>query len=337
MTENKKEANCSNQPIAAALIDSAQPTSWPTSWLRQTSPNTQARKSFSMTSRLSWINRVLLTEICQEIWQEARAVDVLGRSAQLAYYFFFALFPFLICIIASLSVLGTADRGRALLFQLFARFLPTPAFQLISTTFNEILKAGGPLKMSFGILVSLGSASMGMTAVMDTLNSAYKVKETRSLVKQYAVALGLTVGITLILVLSILAVLVGERLATEIVAGRIVLTLWKFVRWPIAFSVLLLIFAVTYYYAPNVQNRKWHCITPGSVAGMALLLFISNGLRLYFRYAGTYTVTFGSLGAVIALLLSFYLGGIAVLFGGILNAVRDGIASRQRAARRDTG
>ena len=290
-----------------------------------------------MTSRLFWINSVSLTEICEEIWEEVRAADVLGRSAQLAYYFFFALFPFLICIIASLSVLGSADRGRALLFKLFARFLPVPAFQLISATFNEILRAGGPLKMSFGILVSLWSASMGMTAVMDTLNSAYKVKETRSLVKQYAVAFGLTVGMTLILVLSILAILNGERLATEIVHGRIVVIVWKIMQWPIAFSVLLLVFAVTYHYAPNLQDRRWRCITPGSVAGIALLLFISIGLRLYFRYAGTYTLTFGSLGAVIVLLLSFYLSGIAVLSGGILNAVLDRMASRQRAVRRDAG
>jgi membrane protein len=290
-----------------------------------------------MTSSRFWINRVMLTEICQEIWEEVRAIDVLGRSAQLAYYFFFALFPFLICIIASLSVFGSADRGRALLFQLFARFLPVPAFQLISATFNGILKASGPLKMSFGILVSLWSASMGMTAIMDTLNSAYRVKETRSLVKRYAVALGLTVGITLILVVSILAVLVGKRLATEIVHGGIVAILWKIMQWPIAFSVLLLVFAVTYHYAPNVRNRKWHCITPGSVAGIALLLFISIGLRVYFRYAGTYTLTFGSLGAVIVLLLSFYLGGVAVISGGILNAVLDSLASRQRAVRRDAG
>ena len=258
-----------------------------------------------------------------------RADDVLGRSAQLAYYFFLALFPFLIFVVASLSVLGSADRGRAWLFHLFARFLPVPAFQLISTTFNEILKAGGPLKMSFGIVVSLWSASMGMTAVMDTLNSAYKVKETRSLAKQYAVAFGLTVGIALILVLSILAVLIGDRLTTEIVRGHIVVAIWKIMQWPIALSVLLLLFAVTYHYAPNIPNRKWHWITPGSVAGISLLLLISIGLRVYFRYAGTYTVTYGSLGAVIVLLLSFYLSGVAVLSGGVVNAVLDSLASRK--------
>jgi membrane protein len=99
---------------------------------------------------------------------------VLGRAAQLAYYFFLALFPFLICVIASLSVFGTADRGRSLIFGLLAHFLPAPAFQLISITFSQILQVGGPLRMSFGIVLSLWSASMGMSAIMDTLNAAYK-------------------------------------------------------------------------------------------------------------------------------------------------------------------
>ena len=101
-----------------------------------------------------------LKEIATRTWAEMRADDVFGRSAQLAYYFFLALFPFLICVIASLSMFGTADRGRTLLLNLFERFLPMPAFQLISTTFDEIIRSGGPLKMSFGILGSLWSASM---------------------------------------------------------------------------------------------------------------------------------------------------------------------------------
>src|SRR5579871_3352675 len=109
-------------------------------------------------------------EIAKLTWAEIRADDIFGRAAQLAYYFFLALFPFLICVVASLSVFGNADRGRALLFGLLARLLPPMAFELISKTFNEILQSTGPLKMSFGILFSLWSASMGMSAVMDTLN-----------------------------------------------------------------------------------------------------------------------------------------------------------------------
>src|SRR5581483_2107314 len=107
-----------------------------------------------------------LKETVSRTWQGIRADDVFGRAAQLAYYFFLALFPFLIFVIATLSVFGTADRGRAVLFAVFARFLPPAAFQLISQTFTDIIKASGPLKMSFGIVFSIWSASMGMSAVM---------------------------------------------------------------------------------------------------------------------------------------------------------------------------
>src|SRR5215470_3221474 len=124
------------------------------------------------------MHRLSLTEIAKRTWREILVDDVFGRSAQLAYYFFLALFPFLIFVVASLSMVGNADRGRALLFTVFARFLPGPAFELIKTTFDEILKKSGPLTMSLGMIGSLWSASMGMNAVMDTLNAAYGVRET---------------------------------------------------------------------------------------------------------------------------------------------------------------
>src|ERR1700680_3200667 len=122
-------------------------------------------------------------EVAKRTWAELLEDDVFGRAAHLACYFFLALFPFLICVIASLSLFGTADRGRALLFQFFANALPPSAFDLINRTFDEIIRSSGPLKMSFGIVASLWSASMGMSAIMDTLNAALQVKETRSLFK----------------------------------------------------------------------------------------------------------------------------------------------------------
>lgn len=274
-----------------------------------------------MTSDLLSVHGVSLRIVVRQFWEALRSNDVLGRSAQLAYYFFLALFPFLICIVASLSVLGRADRGRMLLFEFLARFLPLPAFQLISSTFDEILRAGGPLKMSLGIVVSLWSASMGMTAVMDTLNAAYKVKEARSLLKQYGIAIGLTIAITLLLVGSIVAILVGHRFAAESVFGKTGMVIWKVAPWLIGSLVLLLTFEMIYYYGPDSNNRKWHWITPGTIAGIALLILVSIGLRIYLHYAGTYTLTYGSLGGVIILLLSFYLSGIALLSGGVLNAI----------------
>ena len=273
-------------------------------------------------------------KIALRTWDEIRADDVFGRSAQLAYYFFLALFPFLICVIASLSVFGVADRGRALLLDFLIRFLPLPAFQLVQTTVDEVIRASGPVKMSFGVIASLWSASLGMGAVMDTLNAAYRVTETRSLWKQYAVAIGLTLGLGTMLVASISAGLFVRRIAgvfpvslPETIAVRLVL-------WPLVVAALLLGFALTFYFAPNVEKRQWHWITPGAVAGILLLIIISRGLKAYLYYFPTYDATYGSLGAVIVLLLFFYLSGVAVLSGAALNAA---IADSSGRGQQETG
>ena len=244
-----------------------------------------------------------------------------GRSAQLAYYFFLALFPFLICVIASLSVIGSADRGRALLFELFYRFVPAPAFQLISQAFNGIIQSSGPLKMSLGIIASLWSASLGVGAMMDTLNAAYDVKETRSLIKQYTVAVGLTCGIGLLLVASVVILIFGQKITAAHTSNAIVAITWSITRWLLALAVALLALAAMYFFGPNLRNRKWRWITPGSIAAVFLLVLVSVGSKAYIHYFGTYNLTYGSLGAVIVLLLFFYLSGAAVLSGGVLNAV----------------
>jgi len=268
----------------------------------------------------------------ERTWAEIRADDVFGKAAQLAYYFFLALFPFLICVIASLSVFGSADRGRTLLFDLFARFLPPPAFRLISDTFDEIIQSSGPLKMSFGIVASLWSASLGMGAVMDTLNAAYKVKETRSLIKQYIIAIELTFAIGLLLVGSLLLVVLGHRVAVAFFSRDLAVIVWKIAQWPLGLAMLLLAFAIIYNFGPNLINRRWHWITPGAIAGACMLLIISVGLRTYLHYFGTYNATYGSLGAVIILLLCFYLSGLAVLSGGALNGVLETLPARVETA-----
>lgn len=267
-------------------------------------------------------------EILWRTWKEIRSDDVFGRAAQLAYCFFLALFPFLICVVATLSIFGNADRGRALLFGFLSQMLPRSAFDLITSTFSQILQASGPLKASVGIIASIWSASLGMSAAMDTLNVAYDVKETRSFWKQYLIAILLTIGMGLLVVISTLMVIFGNNIIHTLMLPNWALFAWRFAKWPVAAALLLLGFAVTYYFAPNLTHRKWYWITPGSILAVFLLMLISLGLRIYLHFAGDYTATYGALGGVIVLLLGFYLGGVAVLVGGVLN----GTLERSRKA-----
>lgn len=258
-------------------------------------------------------------EILWRTWEEIRSDDVFGRAAQLAYCFFLALFPFLICVVATLSIFGNADRGRALLFSFLSQLLPATAVRLITTTFSQILQAGGPLKMSVGVIASIWSASIGMNAAMDTLNTAYNVTETRSFWKQYLVAILLTIGMGLLVVTSTLAVIVGNSIIRALMLPSWAQAAWQFAKWPFAAGLLFLGFAATYYFAPDLKFRQWHWITPGSILAVLLLMLVSIGLRIYLHFMGDYTATYGALGGVIVLLLCFYLGGVAVLVGGVLN------------------
>ncbi len=290
-----------------------------------------------MANSLFSLRGLPLKEVAKRTWAEILNDDVFGRAAQLAYYFFLALFPFLIFVIASLSVFGSADRGRELLFRFFAEALPPPAFNVVAKTFDEIIRSSGPLKMSFGIVASLWSASMGMIAIIDTLNAAFKVKETRSLFKEYAVAMGLTVGIALLLVISVAIVVFGDAIINALSPGNIVAISWRIGQWPLVFALILLAFAIIYYFAPNLRNRQWHWVTPGAILAVILWMVVSVGLRIYLHLFSTYSVGYGSLGAVIVLLLWFYLSGVAVLSGAVLNAVLETPAvSVDRTQQRDT-
>src|SRR5215470_4513897 len=131
--------------------------------------------------------------ILKRTWQEARADDLLGRSAQLSYYFFLALLPFLICTLTTLAIFyGRSDQVQRGLLSLISSALPGSAANLVEKALTQIDQAHASSKISVGILFWLWSASNGMSAIMDALNAEYEVKETRSFLGRTAIAIVLT-------------------------------------------------------------------------------------------------------------------------------------------------
>lgn len=262
-------------------------------------------------------------EISKLTWAEVDHGDVFGRAAQLAYFFFLALFPFLICVISTLSVFGYADRGRALIFHFLSEATPPSAFGLIDDTIEGIIRASGPLKMSIGIIAALWAASAGMNAVIDTMNAVYRVKEKRSLARQYGTAVGLTIVIALLLMVSIGILLFGKAMAHGLGRGVFFQVLWSVMQWIVVLAFTLLAFSIIYYLAPDLVRREWHWITPGAVFAVTIWVLISIGLRVYLHFFNSYSGTYGTLTGVIILMLWFYMSGIAILAGGALNGVLD--------------
>lgn len=264
-------------------------------------------------------------ELARRVWAEMSEDDVWGRAAQLSYYFLLAVFPLLIFLTTMLGYFAEAGTElRADLLRVLGTVVPADATKLIFTTINEAEQNAGGGKLSFGILATLWAASNGMGAITESLNVAYEVKESRPWWKARLTAVVLTVGLAVLILTALALTLFGGHLAEYIAAhwqfGSVFVTTWKIVQWPIILAFVMLAFALIYYFAPNVKNRQWQWVTPGTAVGVLLWLLVSFAFRLYLYYFNSYSATYGTLGAVIILLLWFYLTGAAILIGGEVNS-----------------
>ncbi|HYO63704.1 MAG TPA: YihY/virulence factor BrkB family protein [Pyrinomonadaceae bacterium] len=275
-------------------------------------------------------------ELARRTWARVFKDDVFGKSAQLSYFFIFSLFPLLFFLASLLGYFTqTGSELREELLRYLGSVVPRKASVLIRDTLDEITQASSGGKISFGLLLAVWTGSFGVGAIISTLNAAYGVRESRPWWKEQLVSVGLTIVLALLTISALSLMLyggdIGELLAVRLGLGDLFTSVWNVVQWPIALAFVLLAFALIYYCAPNVKEISWYWVTPGSVLGLALWLLVSFAFRTYLRFFDTYSTTYGSLGAVMILLLWLYLTGAAILVGGELNAVIEDAAAKAGA------
>ena len=277
---------------------------------------------------LSW------RELGKQVWNEIKEDNVFGRAAELSYYFLLALFPFLIFLTSTIGlVLGSGTGTRHALFNYLGRIMPPSAFQLLDNTMREVFASSGGGKLSFGILAALWAASNGMTAITGTLNTAYDLKESRPWWKQRLIAMSLTIALSILIILALVLVVAGGHIADWLTSvfgfGPVFPIAWKIIQWPVVLGCMTLAFALIYYFAPDFREQSWQWLTPGAAIGVALWLLVSIAFRLYLNFFDSYSATYGSLGAVIILMLWLYFTGTAVLIGGEVNSEIENAAARK--------
>lgn len=264
-------------------------------------------------------------ELARRGWGGINQTDLINRAYELAYNFLLALFPLLLFLLALLGALAfEGGRLRHDLFLYAEPALPPAAYQLLIRTVNEVAQDAGGGKVTFGLLLALYAGTGGMTQLMSTLNAAYDVREGRSWIKVHLISLGLTVAMSILIIAALFLVLAGGQVVTW-VAGALGLNAVayiavKLLQWTLALGFVVFAFATIYYFAPDVKEQRWYWITPGSVVGVALWVTASAALRGYIHFFNSYSKTYGSLGAVIMLMLWFYVTGLAFLIGGEINA-----------------
>jgi membrane protein len=259
-------------------------------------------------------------ELAVRVWHESYDDNVLGRSAELAYYFLLALFPMLIFLT---SLVGFLPGLQEAIFKALAKFVPGEAMALVSKTILDVTRHRSGGLLSFGVLGALWAASGGVSAVMGTLNEAYDAKEERPFWKTRLIAVGLTILLALLIIGGTALIMFGDRLSAQFAArfgmGPTFTILWSVVDYLLGLALLFSGLELIYYFGPNVK-QDWKWITPGAVFAVVSLIIASLLLSLYLRFAPSYSATYGSLGAVVVLMLWLYLMGAVILIGGELNA-----------------
>ncbi len=160
-------------------------------------------------------------EVMKRTAKKAMRDDVSGRSAQLSYYFFLAIFPLLICLLTFAALLTARGQVRQEVLHFLPRLLPSSASGLVHRILTRVSHSPGRTKMSLGLFFSLWSASAGMSAIIDALNKEYGVKEGRSFIKKTLVAIALTIITALLLVAAMSVILIGGPTARAFSAGFI--------------------------------------------------------------------------------------------------------------------
>lgn len=267
------------------------------------------------------------------VWLEIYSGGLLTHAAALAFYFLFSLFPllvFLATLLGFFAEAGTELRSNLLAF--LGRIVPVSASALITTTLDETTANAEGVRLWLGLISALWFSSLGIAALSESLNAMYGVHDSRPWWRMRLSAVGLTFSLVVLILAALLIMLyggeIGEKLAGYFDQGMLFATVWTIAQIPIAVAFVLFAFALIYYFAPDLYDQKWYWITPGSILGVVLWLIVSFVLRVYLRHFDSYSLTYGSLGAVIVLMLWFYLTGVAILLGGKINAEIENAAAK---------
>jgi len=262
------------------------------------------------------------TELVRRTWREIVDDDVFGLAAQLSYYFFLALFPAILFLLALASFFPltniTDEVGRAL-----APFVSGEVLALIQEQMRRLAENQDGGLLTFGVAGALWSSSAAIVSIVGALNRAYDIKEGRPWWKVRLVAIGLTIGVALFVIAAFALVLAGPSLAEWLSArtgwGSTFKWAWLILQWPLVFALVAFGIGLLYYFGPDA-DQDWVWITPGAIVATILWLVISLAFKLYVANFTDYEGSYGSVGTVIVVLLWFYVSGIAILAGAELNA-----------------
>lgn len=287
--------------------------------LTQVERNALAR-SFGM--EIPGLRGLGVVELIKKSAKEFLDDDMTTYAAALAYQVLFSIFPFIIFLV---SLLGFIHMPQFFewLQQQAQLVVPGQAMTQVNEVIQQLQQPQSGL-LSIGAVTALWVASAAVRSLMNSLNVAYGVEETRASWKLYFLSVLYTIGLAAMLIASAAMLLIGPQamdwLAAQVGLEQVFVTVWTWARWPVSFLLLILVMAIIYWAGPNVKQR-FRFITPGAFITVLVWVAASVGFGFYVSNFADYGAMYGSVGAIIILLFYFYISAAVMLFGAEINAV----------------
>jgi membrane protein len=260
-------------------------------------------------------------DILARVRAEAKDDGVTLMSAGVAFYALLALVPGLVALISIYGLLATPSGVEQQITSTLSA-APREVRELVSAQLKSIVSSAGGstvLGAIIGIVLALWSASSGIGHLVEAINRAYDEKETRGFVKLKAMALALTVGAILFMVVAFAIITLLPALLAKTGLGVVGRVLVGVVRWVVLLAGMSVGLGVLYRFGPDRDNPRWRWVTPGAVGAAALWVIGSLVFSLYTANFAKYNETYGSLGAVVVLLLWLFLTALVVILGAEIN------------------
>ncbi|MEA2282246.1 MAG: rane protein [Solirubrobacteraceae bacterium] len=262
--------------------------------------------------------------------------ELTDSAAALTYYAVLAVFPALIALVSIVGLVGDPQTITKGLTDIVGSIAPKSAVAALKGPIQGITKSSGTagILLIVGLVSALWSASGYVGAFMRASNRIYEVEEGRSFIKLRPLQMLVTLVLILLLVLVIVAVVLTGPIAgavgSAIGVASAAVTVWNIVKWPVLFVIVVFMFAVLYYSAPNAKLRGLKSIIPGAALAIVVWLIASAAFAFYVANFGSYNKTYGTLGGIVAFLVWLWITNVVILLGAELNAERE--RSRQLAA-----
>lgn len=247
--------------------------------------------------------------------------DVMALASMLSYSLLLSFFPFMVFLI-TLSGYGKLKNEDVL--GVMAEILPSSAFTLVRTTINEITASSNIHLLSISLIFTVFAASGGFNAVIKGINMAYGEKESRSFIKVQLTAIACTIGITIIIIITVIMLLLGQTisflLAVKMNYSFIYIFLWNVLRYLLIFFSLIVVFALLYKLTPS-RKLTFKEVAPGTLFATFGWIAASLVFAYYVNNFANYSKVYGSIGAVMILMSWLFLTSVIIIFGGEINAL----------------